>query len=349
MRQDIKDNRIKVLMVGAGSIGQKELRELKRHPLIKIIGLVEINDMRRKAMSTLVPYTYKYLSRALAETAADLVRIATPPETHYNLAIASLQAKKDVYIEKIMTIKASESREIINLAKKIGKKVYVRRNAIYTAVYQEAYAKLKEIGNIRHIHWIEPREEYSYWSSYKQEWLKNLPGGIISEHLPHALYIVRWFLGEEPEVVDVEYNERELQVQLKTPTKTALITYQEPSDNPMLMYIIGSKGTLEVNHSSYRIFKPKGYENSFNPEIRTIKANLYDILSEGKNFMRLISHGIIRELHLNSESMYSKSDNYRQFTDIAQGEVFGNFHINGEEGLKNVELFEKIWKKGGQL
>ena len=208
---------------------------------------------------------------------------------------------------------------------------------------------MHEVGTVRHIHWIEPREEYSYWSKYKQGWLKKLPGGIISEHLPHALYTVRWFLGKEPEVLDVKYNEKELQVHLKTSNKTATISYQAPSDNPMLMYIIGSKGTLEINHSSYRIFKPRGYENSLSPEIRIIKANLYDIFGGMYNFIRLLGHGIIRELHLNPNSIYSKSDNYRQFTDIARGKVFGNFSIDGEEGLKNVELFEKIWKKAGVI
>ncbi|MFA5125793.1 MAG: Gfo/Idh/MocA family oxidoreductase [archaeon] len=344
-----KKSKLKVLIVGGGSIGSKEVKVLRNHPLIKVVGLVEINKEKRESLSKYVPKTYSNLIFALKDSNPDLVRIATPPKTHKELALLSLNSGKDVYIEKIMTLNSDDAREIVKLAKKLKKNVYVRRNAIYSAVYHEAYGRLKEIGEIRHIHWIEPRETYSAWSQYKQKWLRKLPGRIISEHIPHALYTVRWFLGGEPEVENVVYTEKELQVFLRCGKKTAQISYQEPSDNPMLMYIFGSKGVLEINHSSYRIFKPIGFEDSSTLEMRTLKANIYDICGAIYNLFRLVGHFFVRELHLNEQSVYSKSDNYRQFTDIARGKVFMNFKIDGEEGLNNVILFEKIWKKVGEI
>ncbi|MFA5599164.1 MAG: Gfo/Idh/MocA family oxidoreductase [Phenylobacterium sp.] len=345
-----KNNKMKVLMVGAGSIGQKEIKELKKHPLVQIVGLVETDEKRRSAMAPFVPKTYTDLEKGIIESNPDLVRIATPPQTHYKLTMTALRAKKDVYIEKQETLRVDEMREIVELSRKMECRVYVRRNAIYTAVYQETWTKMKEIGEVRHVHWIEPREKYSYWSEYKQKWLRDLPGGIISEHLPHALYTVRWFLGGEPEVDDVIHNGEEFHASLKLGNKRGEITYTKPCDLPSLLVIVGSEGTIFMNHSSYRVFKPRGFEDSRTLEWRTVKANLYDLFGSIGNFMRLVGHFFVRELELDPRSVYSKSDNYRQFTDIARGgDTGGKFSIDGEEGIRNVELFEKIWRKAGEI
>jgi predicted dehydrogenase len=342
--------KLKVLIVGAGSIGEKEVKELKNHPTVKVVGLVEIDDKRRNNLTNYVPNTYIDISKGIEDSKPDLVRIATPPETHYELARLSLNAGKDVYIEKIMTTRSKQAKEIVDLAKKLGRSVYVRRNAIYTAVYQEAWEKLRGIGEVRHVHWIEPIQHYSVWSEYKRTWLKALPGGIISEHLPHALYTVRWFLGGEPEVDDVLFTGDELHVTLTCGNKKANISYLKPSDVPMLLNITGSKGNLFINHSTYKIDNSKGYEYSKTPIQRAIRANLTGIFWSINNFLRLGIHYLIRIFNVNSKSIYSKSDNYRQFTDIANdGNTGGKFKIDGEEGLNNVILFEKIWKKAGEI
>jgi len=343
-------NVLNVLIVGAGSIGRKEVKELKHHPSINVAGVVEIDDERRAAIASAVPRAYSDLSEGIADSNPDLVRIATSPQTHYELAKIALHAGKDVYIEKIMTLTSDEAKDIVKLGKELGRRIYVRRNAIYTAVFQDAWNQLGEIGEVRHVHWVEPIQKYSYWSKSKQEWLHDLPGGIISEHLPHALYTVRWFLGEEPEVTDVHYTGEELHVSLQCGEKHAALSYIRPSDMPKLLTVVGSNGVLCVNHSTYRIIRPKGFEYSKTLELRTARANVHDLFGSLTNLLRLSRHYFVRELRLNPGSIYSKSDNYRQFSDIARGgDTGGTFRIDGEEGVLNVELFEKIWKKAGEL
>ena len=335
-----------VLIVGAGSIGQKEIGELQHHPLIRLIGVVDTDTNRRTAVSGAVPTTYATLSEALTEMSPDLVRIATPPHTHSELALAALEAQSDVYLEKIMALNSTEAQKIVTTAETVGQSVYVRRNAIYTPVYQRAWNRLDRLGEIRHVHWIEPVGEYSEWSQHKQAWLRELPGGIISEHLPHALYTVRWYLGDEPSVVDVCYEGDELHVSLATDSKRARISYVSPADVPMLLDITGSKGTIRVDHSSMRIVEPRGFEAASNVERRTARANLHDLVGSVTNVARLTHHFLRRELNLYPDPFYSQSDNYRQFTDIANGgDTGGHFRIDGHEGVKNVELFETIWER----
>jgi predicted dehydrogenase len=335
-----------VLLVGIGSIGEKEIFDLEPHPKIRIVGAVDTNESRRRELRAHVQPIYESLEEALEQTDPDLVRIATPPRTHHALTKLALNAGCDVYIEKIMTLNTREARDIVETADKLDQSVYVRRNAIYTPVYQRAWSKLDEIGDVRHIHWIEPVGEYSDWSDTKGDWLRDLPGGIVSEHLPHALYTVRWFLREEPVVSQVQYYGNELYVTLNTENKTAEISYVSPSDLPMILDITGKNGSFRVNHSTMRIHSPRGFENSKSVEARTIKANLHGLLGVVKNMTRLSQHYLRRELNIYASDIYSKSDNYRQFSDIEEGNTEDrHFSMNGLEGLKNVELFESIWKE----
>ncbi|WP_265112391.1 Gfo/Idh/MocA family oxidoreductase [Halosolutus halophilus] len=333
-----------VLIAGAGSIGRKEVSELCEHPNVRIIGIIDVNRTQRTAVSSEVPNTYADLTDALAETNPELVRIATPPQTHYELAMTALEGGSDVYLEKIMTLDSERAREIVETANRLDRSVFVRRNAIYTPVYQRAWAQLKNIGELRHVHWIESVGQYSEWSHSKREWLRNLPGGIISEHLPHALYIVRWFLQAEPVVEDVVYEGTELHVSLAAGQKSARISYVTPTDIPTILDIVGSRGTIRVDHSTMRIHEPRGFEDSSSVEWRTAKANLHDLFGSVKNALRLSQHYVRRELQWKPDPFYSQSDNYRQFSDIANGgETGGDFRIDGEEGVRNVELFEAIW------
>lgn len=333
-----------VLIAGVGSIGQKEVRELTDHPQINVVGVVDTDVTRGNSVTSLVPDTYTDLAEAITKSDPDLVRISTPPRTHFDLAQTALNAGTDVYIEKIMTLTADNAREIVQLADDLDQEVYVRRNAVYTPVYQQAWDRLDEIGELRKIHWIEPVGEYSDWSTSKGEWLRDLPGGIVSEHLPHALYTVRWFLDEEPTVENVDFTGHELYVTLETESRKVDISYVKASDVPMLLTLTGSEGSLFVNHSTMRVRKPRGFEDASSVEQRTIKANFYELFGNIQNMVRLGSHYVRRELDLRPNPLYSQSDNYRQFTDIAEGRnTVRSFSIQGEEGVKNVKVFEEIW------
>ena len=335
-----------VLIVGAGSIGQKEASELRNHPDVQVVGVVDPNETRLAAVSPTVTETYGELTEALAKTDPDLVRIATPPQTHFELAMIALEADCDVYIEKIMTLDSGRAREIVETAKEYSKSVYVRRNGFYTPVYHRAWDEIDSIGERRYVHWIEPVGEYTEWNRSKQTWLKDLPGGIVSEHLPHALYMIRWFLQAEPAVEDVLYDSDELHVSLTAGEKRARISYILPSDFSTILDVVGSSGTIRIDHSTMRIHDPRGFENARSVEWRTARANVHDLFGSMKNLFWLSQKYIRRELGLAPDPFYSKSDNYRQFTDIANdGEPSGDFRIDGEEGLRNVQLFEEIWDR----
>jgi predicted dehydrogenase len=71
----------------------------------------------------------------------DAVAIATPVSTHYNLAKQALLADKHVWLEKPMTETVEQAEELIELAEKKKKILFVDHTFVYTG----AVRKMKEL------------------------------------------------------------------------------------------------------------------------------------------------------------------------------------------------------------
>jgi scyllo-inositol 2-dehydrogenase (NADP+) len=65
---------------------------------------------------------------ALSDPAIDLVSIATPNNTHYSLALAALEAGKHVLVDKPACATAAEFRELCELARGRGLRLFVFQN-----------------------------------------------------------------------------------------------------------------------------------------------------------------------------------------------------------------------------
>lgn len=80
------------------------------------------------------------------------VVIATPIETHYELAKQALESGKHVFVEKPVTLKVSEAEELKQLAEKKGLKVGVD----YTQTFSPSILKAKElIGRVGVLRYVE--------------------------------------------------------------------------------------------------------------------------------------------------------------------------------------------------
>ncbi len=72
---------------------------------------------------------------------SDIVVIATPVYTHYNIAMSCLEAGKHIWVEKPFTATTSEAESLIEIAEKRNLKIFVDHTFIYTG----AVRKMKEL------------------------------------------------------------------------------------------------------------------------------------------------------------------------------------------------------------
>lgn len=141
-----------VVVVGAGNWGKNLVHNF--HELNALAGVVEVNPSLRQALSVNYPETiiYSDYQEALAADAMAIV-LATPASTHYSLALAALEAGKDVFIEKPMTLRTGEAQDLAAYADEHDRILMVGHLLLYqpAIAWMRDYLATGKAGAVRHI------------------------------------------------------------------------------------------------------------------------------------------------------------------------------------------------------
>ena len=142
---------LSVAVVGCGHWGQNLLRNFFD---LGVLYSVSDEDVGR-AHSFAKKYSCKQMTFAdvLEDETIDGIVLATPAKTHADLAVASLEAGKHVFVEKPLAMDVEEGKKIKTASQVAGKIIMVG----HLLQYHPAFEKLKEIvhegelGRIRFI------------------------------------------------------------------------------------------------------------------------------------------------------------------------------------------------------
>ncbi|NES23890.1 MAG: Gfo/Idh/MocA family oxidoreductase, partial [Symploca sp. SIO3E6] len=128
-----------VIVVGAGNWGKNLVKNFSQ--LGALAGVAEMNPDLRAAISESYPgiTTYSDYQQVLA-TDIPAVVLATPAPTHYQLAMAALEAGKDVFVEKPMTLTKGEAIALAEYAKQQSRILMVG----HLLLYQPAIAWMRD-------------------------------------------------------------------------------------------------------------------------------------------------------------------------------------------------------------
>ena len=124
----------KIALIGLGGIAQlTHLPILSKLQNVDLVAVSDINKNRLKVISEKynIKNSYTDYRELLAKEEIDGVIIATPTDTHAEIAIESLNAKKDVLIEKPISRNLDEAKAIQAAARKNKKQVMVGMNLRY--------------------------------------------------------------------------------------------------------------------------------------------------------------------------------------------------------------------------
>src|SRR5208283_2665125 len=111
---------LRAAVIGAGRLGTLHARKYAAIAGIKLAYVVDIDAGRAGALATEVGATRLEDYRMLAG-AVDLVTVASPGVTHYEIASAMLKAGVDVLLEKPMAETLAQARELAGLASGCGR------------------------------------------------------------------------------------------------------------------------------------------------------------------------------------------------------------------------------------
>ena len=143
----------KVCVVGAGRWGKNHIRTLDE--LGALGGFVEMNREVLTELSGKYPDVkiYTKLDDALINDDFDGFTVATPAETHYNIAKKIIIAKKHVLVEKPLTLQIDQAEELVTLAENNNVNLMVG----HLLLFHPAIVKIKELinnGKIGHLQYI---------------------------------------------------------------------------------------------------------------------------------------------------------------------------------------------------
>lgn len=146
--------------------------------------------------------TYTDADALIADPEVDIVYVATPHDSHRDLALRVLRAGKPVYIEKPMAMNAAEAEEILAAAGRAGQPVFV---ALYRRAlpYFRKVRELLDAGTIGTPQTVEMR--FLRPASASDRDAEHLPwrlrpeqggDGYFYDLAPHMLDILDFLLGE---------------------------------------------------------------------------------------------------------------------------------------------------------
>lgn len=124
------NNKFGCAVIGYGGMGGWHARKIKNElgEHAELIGIYDINPERGKVAEENGIHAYSSREELLADERIDLVTIATPNDYHKEIAIASLEAGKNVISEKPVAMNSAELNEMIECANRCGKLFTVHQN-----------------------------------------------------------------------------------------------------------------------------------------------------------------------------------------------------------------------------
>ena len=166
-----KNDKIRMGFIGVGNRGTQLLDRFKANDDVEVVAFCDAYEpymtrdysalhLRYKELEGRVPNMgedfgkkvkhYKDFRKLLEDNNVDAVCIATPDHWHAIQMIQAVDAGKDVYVEKPLTITLHEGRKMVEAQKRTGKVVAVGLNRRGSSVYQKLVPEIQagKIGKV---------------------------------------------------------------------------------------------------------------------------------------------------------------------------------------------------------
>ena len=223
---------LQVAIIGAGSRGAEHISQFLANPNTEIAYIVEADEKIGRQRATAIgkrqgktPKFVRDLRKALEDKSVHIVSTATPNHWHALCAIWSMQAGKDVYVEKPVSHNVSEGRRIAQVARKYHRvcQAGTQCRSMKGTIDAVNYVKTGKIGEVKLARglcykrrisigpkgqYTVPRQvDYDLWAGparilplsrpnfhYDWHWQREWGNGDMGNQGPHQMDIARWGL-----------------------------------------------------------------------------------------------------------------------------------------------------------
>lgn len=195
--------KMKFAIIGYGGMGAYHENTLVPldSDLMEVTGSYDIREERQIAAKEAGLHVYENLNELLEDEAIEAVIIATPNDSHKDLAIQAMRAGKHVVCEKPVTMDTEEFDDILEVAKETDKVFMVHQNRRWDPDFLLVRDLFNErtLGDIFHI---ESRVHGANGIPGDWRHLKAQGGGMLLDWGVHLLDQMLWLV--DSPVVDVK-------------------------------------------------------------------------------------------------------------------------------------------------
>ena len=330
--------KIKFGIVGSGRIAQRHAEHI--HALGELVAVCDIDPDKARTLAD--KYRVKWFGTMDEMLTAcpeiEVISVCTPNGLHAEHSIKALKAGRHVLCEKPMALTVPDCSAMINTAERSNKRLFiVKQNRFNPPV--EAVKNLIDEGKLGKIYSVQLN---CFWNRnedyYKNSWkgTKDLDGGTLYTQFSHFIDLLYWFVG------DVE------SVSARTGNfhHQGLIEFED-TGMVILKFLSGAIGTINYTVNAYKknmegsltIFAEKGtvkiggqYLNEL--EYQSLEGDVISNLPPGNppnNYGQYFG------------SMSNHDKVYQNLISVLNGN--GSIATSGMEGLKTVEIIEKIYQQ----
>ena len=339
----MEEKKLKFGIIGCGRIAQRHAEHINNVGKLKAVCDIDIEKAKllgEKYNANIYSNIDELLDK---EKEIDVISICTPNGLHAEHTIKSLKAGFHVLCEKPMAISVLDAGKMIDTAEKANKRLFIVKqnrfnppvNAVKNLIDDN---KLGKIFSVQlSCFW---NRNFEYYTNSDWKGTKELDGGTLFTQFSHFIDLLFYLIGDIQEVYSFTENFAHKDVIEFEDTGVAILKFYN-----------GALGTVNYTVNSYK----KNMEGSITifGEKGTVKI--------GGQYLNELEYQNIEGIKIEGLPEGNPPNNYGQYVGSMSnhGEVYKNvvdvltnggvIATNGFEGLKTVEIIDKIYRSAAKF
>ncbi len=190
---------LRFAILGCGNVAQKHAEAISEVKNAQLTAVVDINlDAAKEFGKSFDVRWYKDIDQLLSKEKVDVITVATPSGKHYAQCMDILRYKKDMIVEKPITLRLVDANNLLKEANKIGVKVFEVKQYRFHPAVQKLYKAITEgrFGRIvfadARTFWCRPQHYYE-GSNWRGTWAED--GGVFMNQAIHHIDLLQWLVG----------------------------------------------------------------------------------------------------------------------------------------------------------
>jgi len=321
----------RVAVIGVGSMGKNHARVYSEMPEAELIAVSDNSPETAEEIGAHFGVTaYQDYRQMLKKEKPEAVTISVPTTLHHEVGMAAMEAGAHVLIEKPIAATVEEGKALIQAADKLGRHMMIGHIVRFNAAHQELKKRLDN-GELGRVFQIFCRRAGPFPARTRDV-------GVIVDLAPHDIDIRRYLIGESPERLYAEIEQRihtehedllfallhfpghitgALEINWLTPTKVREI------------FVVGEKGMFRVDDLTQDLYF---YEN----------AKGMEDLWQGLSTIKGVSEGIMTRFAIQRREPLRVE--LEAFIQAVKGEA--PVPVTGVDGLEALRLSLKLIESG---